>query len=214
MLIFNYFKLAILASLLLCSSVYTELFAQQTEQSLKLVWSKTFPRMGTSHTQLITLPDGGYLYFGSPSENIDRPKSEDNRGGSDYWVLRLNASWKILWDKTLGGTEDETLVDVLVLDDGSFILGGYSVSGVSGEKTEASQGGSDFWLVKLDSQGNKLWDKTFGGDQDDTFSSMILLSDDNILLGGYSDSNISGAKSEASKGGTDYWIINIRCSRK
>ena len=50
--------------------------------------------------------------------------------------------------------------------DGGFILGGTSVSNISGNKTQLSQGGADYWIVKIDANGNKQWDRRFGGSGD------------------------------------------------
>src|ERR1044071_4733175 len=66
------------------------------------------------------------------------------------------------WDKRFGGTLGDYLFSHQQTKDGGYVLGGYSSSGISGDKTQASLGLFDFWIVKIDSLGNKQWDKDFG----------------------------------------------------
>ena len=57
------------------------------------------------------------------------------------------------WDFRFGGGGSEELFSVQQTADGGYILGGYSFSGISGDRTQASQGGFDYWLVKTDASG-------------------------------------------------------------
>src|SRR5688572_9814829 len=75
---------------------------------------------------------------------------------------QLNAPPK-QWDKTFGGTGYEALYTLQQTSDGGYILGGASDSGINTDKTDNCRGGTDFWLIKLQANGNKSWDKTFGG---------------------------------------------------
>src|SRR5256885_327527 len=111
------------------------------------------------------------------------------------------------WDYRYGGTNDETFTAFQQTSDGGYILGGYSYSGIGGDKTEASKGSSDYWIVKTDSLGIKQWDKDFGGTVDDKLYSLQQTSDGGYILGGFSHSGIGGDKTEASIGGLDYWIV-------
>src|SRR3954467_14720557 len=67
------------------------------------------------------------------------------------------------WDKRYGGSDYEALTDFQQTADGGYILGGFSRSQISGDKTEDTIGNYDYWIVKLDWLGNKQWDKDFGG---------------------------------------------------
>ena len=62
------------------------------------------------------------------------------------------------WDKRFGGTEWEQFFSFRQTTDGGYILGGYSLSGISGDKTQdiwGALGACDYWIVKTDSLGNK-----------------------------------------------------------
>ncbi|MBK9638385.1 MAG: hypothetical protein IPO63_11410 [Bacteroidetes bacterium] len=70
--------------------------------------------------------------------------------------------------------------------DGGFILGGKSVSNISGDKTEVNLGAYDFWIVKTDSLGNIEWQNTIGGNSEDHLNSIQQTTDGGYILGGYS----------------------------
>jgi len=68
-----------------------------------------------------------------------------------------------LWDKRFGGSTTDQLNSVIATADGGYLLAGTSSSSADGDKSEATRGGSDFWAVKIDANGAKVWDKRFGG---------------------------------------------------
>ncbi len=106
-----------------------------------------------------------------------------------------------LWDKTLGGNEEDDFKIVHQTKDGGYILGGWSWSGKNGDKTEANRDTStisltgDYWIVKLKADGSKEWDKTLGGNNNDQLTSLQPTSDGGYILGGSSISGKSGDKS-------------------
>ncbi|MFN4253922.1 MAG: FG-GAP-like repeat-containing protein [Saprospiraceae bacterium] len=153
--------------------------------------------------------DGGYLLGGLSRSNTAGDKTENSQGGNDYWVVKLDAVGNILWQNSLGGDSDDVLNSMQQTPDGGYILGGYSYSGLSGDKTEASLGGADFWIVKLDAVGNILWQNAIGGSGQDILYTIQQTTDGGYVVGGQSDSNISGDKTENSQGGTDYWVLKL-----
>ena len=82
-------------------------------------------------------------------------------------LLPLHSQTSIQWDKVYGGSQFEELSKIQQTSDGGYILAGSTNSGISGDVTEANRGQSDFWVVKIDANGNKQWDKRFGGDLTD-----------------------------------------------
>ena len=117
-----------------------------------------------------------------------------------------------LWDKSIGGGGSDLFSVLRQTTDGGYILGGGSDSGVSGDKSQASNGNQDFWIVKTDATGTKTWEKTFGGSSDESMRTLQQTSDGGYLIGGYSNSGAGGNKSQASKGDFDYWVIKIDAS--
>ncbi len=174
-------------------------------------WDKDFG--GTGLDWLYALQqttDGGYILGGFSLSDSSGDKTQDTWGSFDYWVVKIDSLGNKQWDKDFGGTNDDELYSLQQTNDGGFLLGGYSNSGISGDKTQNAWGGSyDYWIVKIDSQGNKQWDKDFGGIYDDLLYSLQQTADGGYLLGGYSMSGISGDKTQNTWGSTDYWVIKI-----
>ena len=91
-----------------------------------------------------------------------------------------------MWDKTYGGSSWDYLSCLIPTADGGYLVGGTSLSGITGDKTQAFKGMSDMWVLKLDANGNKIWDKTIGGNRGDGIYAMLHTPDGGFLLGGSS----------------------------
>lgn len=180
------------------------------DSSGKIEWDKTIGGQGVDVLFLIQqTSDGGYFLGGYSSSNKSGEKLQSSRGSNDYWVVKLNASGKIEWDKTIGGSESDILPWIQQTKDDGYILGGWSHSNISAEKTQNSRGAEDFWMVKLNKAGNIEWDKTIGGSEGDGINCVEQTTDGGYILGGYSFSDISGEKTQNSRGAEDYWIVKL-----
>ncbi|MDQ3290941.1 MAG: T9SS type A sorting domain-containing protein, partial [Bacteroidota bacterium] len=98
---------------------------------------------------LISTTDGGYLIGGRSNSVSSGDKSQGSLGEYDYWILKTDNNGNRQWDERFGGDADEDLRTVLQTTDGGYLLAGRSASGISGNKTQSSQGRTDYWLVKV-----------------------------------------------------------------
>jgi hypothetical protein len=154
--------------------------------------------------------DEGIILCANSSSEKSGEKSETNRGLVDFWIVKLDKTGKIEWDKTIGGKEDDWCYTVKKTTDGNYILAGSSRSNKGNEKSENSKGGWDCWLVKIDSSGNKIWDKTIGGSDDEIeFFGLNITRDGGYIIGGMSRSNISGDKTDSCRGNFDFWVVKL-----
>ncbi|HVX28799.1 MAG TPA: hypothetical protein VHB70_20795, partial [Parafilimonas sp.] len=103
--------------------------------------------------------DGGYIVAGYAASN--NGDVIGNHGSADYWVLKLDASGNIQWQKSLGGSDFERANIIQQTVDGGYIVAGFSYSN-NGDVT-GNHGSADYWIVKLDSTGNIEWQKSLGG---------------------------------------------------
>lgn len=158
-------------------------------------------------TSIQVTQDGGYILGGTSRSGETGDKTQPSQGDYDYWMVKLDSTGQKLWDVRFGGTETDVLYGLVQTPDGGYLLAGTTLSPLSGDVSEDSKGGNDYWIVKTDSNGVKQWDKRFGGSNTDFLHAIVQTGDNGFLLAGHSASGISGDKSEASKGSTDYWII-------
>ncbi len=171
-------------------------------------WDKRFGGSGSDALYTIQqTTDGGYLLGGDSDSPVGGDKSQGSKGSTDFWIVKTNAAGTKEWDKSFGGNLAENMYAVMQTNDGGFILGGESKSGISGDKTQDAHGGLDYWIVKTDASGTKQWDVRFGGSGDDELRSVQQTTDGGYILAGFSSSGISGDKSEAGRGVTDYWLV-------
>ena len=180
-------------------------------QDPNILWQRT---IGGSNWDepifTILTTDNGLFMGGHSRSNSSGEKTEDSRGGRDYWILKLDASGTIEWQRTIGGDQQDYLMDAKQTADGGYILAGYSNSGISGEKTENSQGSDDYWIIKMNATGTIEWQNTIGGDADDRAQNVEITADGGYLIAGTSDSGISGDRTVLNNGDTtDTWIVKL-----
>jgi hypothetical protein len=176
-------------------------------------WDRTYGSADDdSPSSIQQTSDGGYIVGGQSGAILSGDKTEGSKGSTDCWILKLTAEGDKVWDKTIGGPDYDALAGILELPDGSFAIGASSNSGIGADKSEESRGGEDYWLVKIDQNGVKQWDRTFGGYYFDWMNSIQLTADGGFLLGGSSSSTASGEKTEPSPGNNgndDYWLVKV-----
>lgn len=153
--------------------------------------------------------DGGMIIGGTSNSNISGDKTENSRGANDYWILKLNSSGNIEWQRTIGGNGEDNLATIHQTLDGGYIVGGSSDSEISGEKTEGSRGFADYWILKLNSAGSIEWQKTIGGNQGERLVEIHQITDGSYQLAGSSFSNISGDRTESRIGNRDAWALGL-----
>jgi hypothetical protein len=184
------------------------------------IWQKTIG--GTGQEKLLSIAqtrDGGYILGGTSSSNKAEPdekgaedkygKTEDSRGSLDYWVVKLDTKGEIKWQKTMGGKYVDELKSIQQTHDKGYILGGYSNSPISGDKTQDNFGLNDYWIVKLDEDGKEQWQRTIGGDKDDNLFALSQTKDGGFIVGGNSNSGATNTKSKTNENGTDFWVLKL-----
>jgi hypothetical protein len=173
-------------------------------------WQRTIG--GTSQDELMSITttrDGGYVLGGSSSSEINGDKTIDGYGGLDYWIVKLDNKGKTEWQQVYGGQYNDIVRSVEATTDGGFLVGGSSNSPESGNKTEKNYGFNDYWILKLDTKGKVLWQKTIGGEQDDQLNVVHQTFDNGFILGGNSNSDASQSKSKSNEQGTDFWVVKL-----
>ena len=199
-----------LSILFLATAISTLLITKAFSQPPEPEWQNTIGGNNSDYLQSVQqTPDGGYILAGFSYSDLSGDKTEALIGNSDYWVVKVNSAGTIEWQNTIGGSSYDDLYSAQQTSDGGYILAGRSYSGISGDKTEASYGGYDYWIVKLTNTGDIEWQHAIGGSGDDNLWSAEQTIDGGFILGGYSTSGISGDKTEAAIGLADYWVVKL-----
>lgn len=152
--------------------------------------------------------DGGFVLGGKSRSPADGNKTSPNYGSDDFWLVRLDAAGEVLWDRSYGGADSDYLLALKPTVDGGFILAGYSASPPGGTKTAPNYGLIDAWLVRVDAEGNPLWDVSFGGSASDDLKAVVVLPDGGFLAGGMTMS-IDGDLSGLNHGNSDTWVLRL-----
>jgi hypothetical protein len=111
------------------------------------------PKGTSGLTSIDEMPDGGFIAVGSTTVK--------SAGQYDGWLLRLDKDGKLVWQKAVGGAEEDALFSVAALPDGGAIAtGAYGADG---------QG----WLLRVDGKGETVWEKRYGGVGYDVFNAIV-----------------------------------------
>lgn len=171
-----------------------------------LQWQKRIGGNGLDiGNHLYSLEDGNYLIAATTSSNDgDVSANHSGAGYTDGWLVKIDPSGNILWSRCFGGTKNEELLDIEVIDSRIYVAG-YANS-VDGD-IPANQKNYDVWLLITDLAGTKISSNIYGGSQNDVAYSMTRGSDGTLTLAGYTTS--SDGDVSVNKGSQDYWVLNL-----
>ncbi len=172
-------------------------------------WDKTFGGAEEDAIGAMMETPSAYFIAGSSQSDSSGDKNCYNYGSSDFWLVKIDKNGNKIWDKNYGGNLSDQCFSMIQTNDGNILMAGVSESDVGFDKSDSCRGNYDYWIIKIDSLGNRIWDKTFGGSQIDALLSVVPINDSGFLLCGWSWSDESGDKSQASFGQTDMWVIKI-----
>jgi hypothetical protein len=170
----------------IAGSTNLDFWLVKTDEHGNVEWNKTYggTHGDTAHS-LVATSDGGYAIAGTlTSEDVVQ---------FDAWLVKVDAYGNMEWNKTYGkfGVEDyDFFYSVIETSDGGFALAG---------STYSFDEAKNFWFVKTDSLGNMVWEKTYGGAQDDEVAAVVKSSDGGYALAGYTKSYGDGE--------TNFWLV-------
>ncbi|WP_175620828.1 T9SS type A sorting domain-containing protein [Chryseobacterium schmidteae] len=157
-----------------------------------VVWQKDIKSSTQDFlSQVTTTVDQQYLITGSSiqvagkttTSNLTSATSSQNNG-YDFHLVKLNQQGEEVWEKYFSGQNHDFLSATVATQEGGFLLAGTSHSGMGLDKKEASKGGSDIWLIRINEFGDELWQKTLGTAQDEEARSVIQTADFGFMVAG------------------------------
>jgi S-formylglutathione hydrolase FrmB len=100
--------------------------------------------------------DGGYIVAGTSASSASGSVTQTSFGVEDYWIVKLDASGTVVWDKLYGGNQSDIATTIQLTADGGYIIAGFTGSSANGTVIGANHGANDFWVLKIDATGNIL----------------------------------------------------------
>lgn len=143
------------------------------DSSGNTLWSRTFDAFGNAELFAVSpTSDSGYILAGYACKT--------GSAQSDAWLLKTDSNGNLIWNRTYGGNGDDKAFAVTQTSDGGYVFSGYTGS--------YGQGGDDFWLCKIDVNGNLLWNQTYGGQGHDQAYCVVQSSDGGFAFAGQTTS--------------------------
>ena len=176
-----------------------------------LVWQKCFGGTSlddTHENSIQQTTDGGFIICGVTGSNDGDVSG--NHGGSDRWMLKLNASGNLVWQKCLGGTSNDSHASSSIQQttDGGYII--CSVTQSNDGDVSGNHGDEDIWVVNLNSTGSILWQKCLGGTLNESITSIQQTTDGGYIVAGNTnsiDGDVTGNNGEG-----DIWVVKLNAT--
>ncbi len=155
--------------------------------------------------------DGGFIVLGF-TQSMDGDVTNKDNESYDVWVLKYNADIELEWQNTYGGSNDERGNDIIQTQDGGYAITGFTFS--SDGDVSTNNGQEDFWVIKIDAQGNLIWEQTYGFSGIDTGISILQTTDGGYFVTGILDVSASGGQGNARSttaqhAGGSYWALKL-----
>ena len=192
----------------------TDIWVVKYDNTYNMQWQKALGGSSSDNIEdvVVNLSNGRISFLSTTNSNANPGgfKSENSFGENDYWVVQLNSTGTLNWDKTYGGIGSDIGNSIAFDNDGSLLISGHSFSGAGAMKSENSFGDADFWSLSINQNtGNINWEVTHGGNDTDEKPSIFPGDDNGVFIVGSSASGISGNKISTSIGNDDLWLVKV-----
>lgn len=181
-----------------------DIWAIKLNASGNLVWRNYYGGSFTDTSYGVAkTDDNGYILVASSDSNdVD---ITNNKGSYDFWVLKIENNGTLVWQKSFGGSEIDEARAIIPSNDGNFVIVGDTRS--SDVDISTNNGAADLWMLKMSSEGNLLWQTSFGGSSFDVARSISKTQDGGFLISGSSRS--SDGDLTTNQGQNDAWILKV-----
>ncbi len=171
------------------------------------VWNRTIGGTHGDFFSSISIDVNNSIYVAGYSSSTDGNITDGNNGSRDALIVKLDSDGNLVWDRTIGGTTDEIFNDVIIDMNSNIYAVGYTNSS-NGDITDGNNGNWDALIVKLDSNGNLVWDRTIGGSSKDIFYDIEIGSNAGLYAVGASMSNDFDV-TDGNNGSMDALIVKL-----
>ncbi len=149
-----------------------------TAQIPEIVWQQCYGDSGNNWYVQAQAINDGYVF----AINVTSGENVTNyHGGTDIWVVRTDSLYNIIWEKCYGGSDADNPLKIIKLNNTEFFVFGYTYS-TDGDVQSGNHGHSDIWVLKLNIEGDIIWEKTYGCIGIDDARDMILTPDGGFVM--------------------------------
>jgi len=178
----------------------------ETDAFGNFLWGKTYGGSENEYAKsLVQTPDGGYVMFGDTDSN--NGDVSGNHGSFDYWVIKTDNIGNVLWHRCLGSTKRDLATGFNIDEAGNIYCIGLS-SGEDGDVTQ-NNGYDDYWFVKLDLDGELIWNRNLGGSYADNGLCISSTNDGGVIVGGIISSIDGDITCNMVLGNKTAWVIKL-----
>ncbi|MEM6964889.1 MAG: T9SS type A sorting domain-containing protein [Bacteroidota bacterium] len=169
-----------------------------------LLWEKNYGGSKEDYVHDVQpTPDGGFILTGGTAS--DDADLNENKGTVDLWILKIDALGNVQWSKNYGGSGTDVGTSILAETNGYLVVGSTSSAGEPG--VAAGYGSNEYWILKIDLNGDLVWEKTYGGKRYDAAKSVVATEDDGYIIAGNSWSKDGDIGNHI--GHSDAWLLKI-----
>ena len=175
------------------------------DSSGHIIWEKCYGGSEGDGPEKIIKIDNHTMYIFSFSTSVDGDVLNGREG--NFWIIKMNTSGDIIWEKSFGNRSCSTR-DAILTPDGGLLMMGRIMH--AGGDVSVYYGRNDIWLCKIDSLGNIQWEKTYGNQGQDNAIKLILTSDSTYMfIGGHYESGGMIQCEDMGSDGADVWIVEL-----
>ncbi len=183
------------------------------DDSGTIEWERSFGFSGHDHSyDIITTEDGGFFFTGfldissaRADGNTEKGNTLTRHGVGEFWGTKIDEQGALQWRGYFGGTNNDRAHAVVRAEDGGYVMAGFSES--NDFDISNTQGSYDFWMVKVDSNGNMLWERSFGGSGIEIAYDIAKTEDGGYVIAG----NTFSADGDIlqTNGESDFWLVKV-----
>lgn len=185
-----------------------DLLVVRTDENGNRIWQKSYGGSGfDAAAAMLVTADGGILIAGQTTSADGDIQGQ--HGNNDFWLIKLDASGNKVWSRAYGGKGYDAATAIATTPDGGYVLSGYASSSDGDVTTHLpfELNFYDVWLLKVDASGNKVWDKSYGGQGDDLSNAIHSAPGGGYYVGGNTQSN--NGDFTGARGADDAFLLRI-----
>ncbi len=176
----------------------------KTDATGNIEWEKNYGGPENDRGWIaIQTNDGGYIVGGHASSEAGDVSA--NYGANDCWLAKTDSNGTIQWEQNYGGSDLDRMRALQLTADGGYVFCGFTNS--SDVDVGGNNGGDDFWVVKVDANGQLLWEHNYGGSANETARAIRTTQDNGFIVVGNTVSTDGDVSTN--NGQTDFWVIKL-----